>query len=348
MNDVYLSLGSNIGNRELFLHDAIEALGNDANILIDKTAGFYETSPVGNVEQRPFVNTAVKIATTYTPQQLIRFIHEIEQGLHRTRTIHWGPRTIDIDIVFFGDQQIDTKQLTVPHPEAFNRLFVLVPILEIIDKEFPSYQKIESTISALKDKDQTIQKMTSNENYKGTLQASVRQLLTTVGENPDRPGLVETPDRVARMYGEIFSSIGIEDFDDYKLFDAPVSQSSKMVMVKDIPFYSMCEHHMMPFWGKVSVGYIPDHGKIIGLSKIPRLVDFVSHKLSLQEKVTNDIITQMNKILQPKGVAVLIDARHMCVEMRGVKKTGSVTQTTSFSGIFQTDEQLQSEFMSSI
>lgn len=177
MNDVYLSLGSNIGNRELFLHDAIEALGNDANILIDKTADFYETSPVGNVEQRPFVNTAVKIATTYTPQQLIRFIHEIEQGLHRTRTIHWGPRTIDIDIIFFGDQQINTKELTVPHPEAFNRLFVLVPILEIIDKEFPSFQKIESTIAALKDKDQTIQKMTSNENYKGTLQASVRQLL---------------------------------------------------------------------------------------------------------------------------------------------------------------------------
>ena len=348
MDDVYLSLGSNIGNRELFLHEAIQALGNDSNVLIEKTAGFYETSPVGNVEQRAFVNTAVKIATTYTPDQLIKLIHEIEQGLHRTRTIHWGPRTIDIDIIFFGNQQISTKELTIPHPEAFNRLFVLVPILELIDDKFSFYQKIQSTIATLKNKDQSIHKISSSDNYKGTLQSSVRELLTTIGEDPDRPGLQETPDRVARMYGEIFSSIGIEDFDDYKLFDAPISQSSKMVMVKDIPFYSMCEHHMMPFWGKVSVGYIPDNGKIIGLSKIPRLVDFVSHKLSLQEKVTNDIITQMNKILQPKGVAVLIDARHMCVEMRGVKKTGSVTRTTSFSGIFQTDEQLQSEFMNSI
>lgn len=110
----------------------------------------------------------------------------------------------------------------------------------------------------------------------------------------------------------------------------------------------MCEHHMMPFWGKVNVGYLPKNGKIIGLSKIPRLVDFVSHKLSLQEKITDDIVSQMNKILAPQGVAVVVDARHMCVEMRGVKKTGSITRTTKFSGIFEENSALRHEFLQSL
>ncbi|GED94477.1 GTP cyclohydrolase I [Lentilactobacillus buchneri subsp. silagei] len=348
MEDVYLSLGSNIGNREAFLEQAIEALGSDPRIMIEKQASLYETSPVGGVKQRAFVNTAVKIGTTYEPLTLLKVIHEIESGLHRTRQVHWGPRTVDIDIIFFGNEQIDQPGLSVPHPEAFNRLFVLIPIQELIDEQFPDAEKIATAIKSLQQDDQSIKKISPANNFYTEITSNVTNVLAAISDDPTRKGLIETPDRVARMYANIFDSIGLEDFQDYKLFDSPESDDSKTVMVKGIPFYSMCEHHMMPFWGKVSVAYVPDNGKIIGLSKIPRLVDFVSHKLSLQEKITDDVLSQMEKILHPKGVAVIVDARHMCIEMRGVKKTGTVTRTTKFTGVFQQNDELRSEFLNSI
>ncbi|EEI18560.1 GTP cyclohydrolase I FolE [Lentilactobacillus hilgardii] len=347
-DDIVLSLGSNIGNREFYINKAIQLLGNDANILIDKVSNFYETSPVGNVKQRHFVNIALKIATTYTPEKLLAVIHQVELSLHRTREIHWGPRTLDIDIIFWGDKKMSTDDLTIPHPETFNRLFVLVPILEIISKQFPFYQQISKQIQVLQKKDQTVSLIKKDAQPKRLVESSIHNILSAIGDDPDRPGLVETPDRVARMYDEIFSSEGLENFEDYKLFKSKSSNHSKMVLMKNIPFYSMCEHHMMPFWGKAHIAYIPDHGTIIGLSKIPRLVDFVSHKLGLQEKLTDDIVDQLNKILAPKGAAVVIDARHMCVEMRGVKKTDSSTRTIRFSGIFDTDQDLQMAFLNSI
>lgn len=121
-----------------------------------------------------------------------------------------------------------------------------------------------------------------------------------------------------------------------------------MVMVHDMTFYSMCEHHMLPFFGSVHVAYLPKDGQIIGLSKIPRLVDFVSRKLSVQEEVTRDVATIMNEILDPYGVAVIVDARHMCMEMRGIKEVNSITRTTQFTGLFKEDPQLRNEFLQSI
>ncbi len=348
MTDVILSLGSNIGNREFYLKQAIADLGNDPKILIDKVSGFYETSPVGNVNQRNFINVAVKLATTDDPETFLKKIHKIEAGLHRTREIHWGPRTLDIDIIFWGDQQIDTDDLTIPHPEAFNRLFVMVPIMELIGTDFAYYKQLKARIAELQSVDQTISLIRTEDQSSQVVQKNIRSLLSAIGDDPDRPGLLETPDRVARMYNEIFSSEGRETFDDYKLFKSKTAESRKMVVMKNIPFYSMCEHHMMPFWGKVHVAYIPDHETIIGLSKIPRLVDFVSRKLGLQEKVTDDIVDELNRILAPKGVAVVVDARHMCVEMRGVKKTDSTTRTLRFSGIFSSDSSLRAEFLDSV
>ncbi len=348
MENIILSLGSNIGNREAYINRAVELLGNDAHILINKRSSFYETSPVGNVKQRQFINIALKITTTHSPEALLTVIHQIELTLHRTRDIHWGPRTLDIDIIFWGDQKISTSDLKVPHPEAFNRLFVLVPTLEIIDDGFPNYAKIKSQIKSLQEKDQTIKLVKKESQSDQSIENSVRAILTGIGEDPDRPGLVETPNRVSRMYHEIFSSEGLENFEDYKLFKNQTSNDPKMVLMRDIPFYSMCEHHMMPFWGKVHIAYIPDHETIIGLSKLPRLVDFVSRKLSLQEKLTDDIVAQLTRILAPKGIAVVVDARHMCVEMRGVKKADSSTRTIRFSGVFDTNHNLQTAFLNSI
>ncbi|GEK28401.1 GTP cyclohydrolase I FolE [Furfurilactobacillus siliginis] len=176
-----------------------------------------------------------------------------------------------------------------------------------------------------------------------TIEKAVRQILTAVGENPDRPGLVETPGRVARAYQEIFSSLGETEFTDYKLFHEETN--ADMVVVAQIPFYSMCEHHLLPFFGHVSVGYIPTDGTIIGLSKIPRLVDFVSHKPTVQENITTAISSELEKILKPAGIAVNVTARHMCMEMRGVNKTGSVTHTATYTGAFKNDAALRQEFL---
>ncbi|MCD2256070.1 GTP cyclohydrolase I FolE [Agrilactobacillus fermenti] len=173
-----------------------------------------------------------------------------------------------------------------------------------------------------------------NETNQQAIEQAVKQILTAVGEDPNRPGLLETPARVARMYAEVFSSLSEQKFTDYKIFDSDHDED-EIVLVKDIPFYSMCEHHLLPFFGTATVAYIPKDGKIIGLSKIPRLVDFVTKKPTLQENVTADIATNLADILHPAGIAVMVKARHMCMEMRGVKKANSQTRTSFYSGRFK-------------
>ncbi|UQS86738.1 GTP cyclohydrolase I FolE [Nicoliella spurrieriana] len=172
-----------------------------------------------------------------------------------------------------------------------------------------------------------------NEQQQQKIESAVKDILTAVGEDPTREGLIETPKRVAKMYAEVFSSLNRE-FTNYKVFNSDV-QDNGTVIVRDIPFYSMCEHHLLPFFGRVTVAYVPRDGKIIGLSKIPRLVDFVASRPSVQENVTHQIGVQLDEILHPKGIAVIADARHMCMEMRGVKKQAGSTKTTYYRGVFK-------------
>ncbi|GAB6091948.1 GTP cyclohydrolase I FolE [Furfurilactobacillus curtus] len=176
-----------------------------------------------------------------------------------------------------------------------------------------------------------------------TVADAVKTILTAVGEDADRPGLQETPRRVAKAYNEMFSSLTEPTFTDYKLFHE--TDNADMVVVGQIPFYSMCEHHLLPFFGRISVAYVPTDGTIIGLSKIPRLIDFVTHRPTVQENVTNAIATELTRILNPAGVAVSVAARHMCMEMRGINKTGSVTQTAKYLGAFASDQALKQEFL---
>ena len=150
------------------------------------------------------------------------------------------------------------------------------------------------------------------------------------------------------MYEEILSSQKLTQFEEYKLFKIEKTDQDQTILIKDIPFYSMCEHHMLPFFGKANVAYIPKEGNIIGLSKIPRLVNYVSHKLSVQENITRDIAEILNDILEPKGVAVVVEARHMCVEMRGVKKGNSQTKTSFFMGEFEENRETRLEFLESL
>ena len=180
------------------------------------------------------------------------------------------------------------------------------------------------------------------------IENAVREILINIGEDINREGLIETPKRVAKMYEEILSTKSINDFDNYKLFEVDFDNSQEMILIKDIPFFSMCEHHMLPFFGKVHVAYIPRENKVIGLSKIPRLVEFVSRKLSVQEEITVNIAKKLIEILNPLGVAVVVEARHMCIEMRGINKIGSVTRTSFYSGEFKENVDRKKEFLDGI
>ena len=180
------------------------------------------------------------------------------------------------------------------------------------------------------------------------IENAVRKILINIGEDINREGLIETPKRVAKMYEEILSTKNINDFDNYKLFEVDLDNSQEMILIKDIPFFSMCEHHMLPFFGKVHVAYIPRENKVIGLSKIPRLVEFVSRKLSVQEEITVNVAKKLIEILNPLGVAVVVEARHMCIEMRGINKVGSVTRTSFYSGEFKVNVDRKKEFLDGI
>lgn len=351
MIKVYLSLGSNLGNRLGYLKEAVKRLAEEPQIEVEKVSRVYETSPVGGVEQGAFLNIAVRLSTLLPPLDLLDRMQKIEQDLKRERLVHWGPRTIDLDMLYYGDQTIEHERLIVPHKEMYKRLFVLVPLMDVWTDEFPCQEEVLNTIIQLKGEKQEIQcigEWTMEKTKQERIEAAVREILSAVGEDPNREGLLETPKRVAKMYDEILASTTEKEFTNYKLFESETAQNAQMVSVNDIPFYSMCEHHMLPFFGKVHVAYIPKAGRIIGLSKIPRLVDHVSRQLNLQERITKDIADTLEDILDPYGVAVVVDARHMCVEMRGVKKTNSVTRTTFFTGEFDRDRDLRKEFLQTV
>lgn len=170
---------------------------------------------------------------------------------------------------------------------------------------------------------------------------AVRLLLKGIGEDTGREGLIETPDRIARMYGEICG--GIEMDVKEILSKTFVTEKTEMVLEKDIVFYSMCEHHMLPFFGKVHIAYIPD-GRIVGLSKLARCVEVYAKRLQLQERMTEQIAEAVMEHLSPKGVMVLTEAEHMCMTMRGIKKPGSKTVTYAVKGAFREDARLQESF----
>ena len=173
-----------------------------------------------------------------------------------------------------------------------------------------------------------------------------KQLLEEIGENPNREGLVKTPLRVSKAW-EFFSKGYKEDL-DVVINDAIFEEDARdMVIVRDIEFFSLCEHHLIPFFGKAHVGYIPN-GKVIGLSKIPRIIDMFSRRLQVQERLTHQIADAINSVLEPKGVSVVMEGRHMCMQMRGVEKQNSFTSTSAMSGQFRKSAETRSEFLSII
>lgn len=177
---------------------------------------------------------------------------------------------------------------------------------------------------------------------KEKVKLAVRLLLEGIGEDVEREGLQETPDRVARMYEEIYG--GLEQSAEPHLTKTFVAENNEMVLEKDILFYSTCEHHLLPFYGKVHIAYIPD-GKVVGLSKLARTVEVYARRPQIQEKLTGQIADALMEYLQPKGVMIMIEAEHMCMTMRGIKKSGSKTVTIVKRGEFMENAELANTFM---
>lgn len=182
---------------------------------------------------------------------------------------------------------------------------------------------------------------------KKRIESAVREILIAIGEDPYREGLLETPQRVANMYEEIFSGLHKDAHKDIKIFHENTSED--MIVIKDIPLYSMCEHHLLPFTGVAHVVYLPNgKGEILGLSKVARIVDTLSKKPQLQEKLCAEIADLLTEALNPLGISVVIEAEHLCMTMRGIKKPGTKTVTFSNRGYMKTDYQLRKEALSLI
>jgi GTP cyclohydrolase I len=189
--------------------------------------------------------------------------------------------------------------------------------------------------------------MTSEGFDHAKIEQGVRLLLDGMGEDPERAGLRETPSRVARMYEEIFAGIDVDAAQVVTVVEG--ADFDEMIMVRDIPLYSICEHHLLPFVGKAHVAYIPNKSQqITGLSKVARVVDVLAKKPQVQERLTTEIAEAMERALSPRGVFVVIEAEHLCMTMRGVKKPGSLTVTSAVRGLFRTDARTRQEAMDHI
>lgn len=175
------------------------------------------------------------------------------------------------------------------------------------------------------------------------IEQAFREILIAMGENPEREGLQETPKRVAKMYAEIYSGLN-EDPSEVLATGFEEDQHEEVVIVKDIPFYSTCEHHFVPFYGKAHIAYLPNK-RLTGLSKLARAVEIIARRPQLQERISQQVADAVEKALVPRGVFVVIEAEHMCMTMRGIKKPGSKTITTVARGVYETDAQLRQEVL---
>jgi len=176
---------------------------------------------------------------------------------------------------------------------------------------------------------------------KEKIKKAVTMILEAIGEDTGREGLKNTPERVADMYEEIFAGINQKPEEFIKIFEE--DEHEELIILKDIPFYSVCEHHLMPFLGKAHIGYIPKKNRLLGLSKLARMVEMFAKRLQLQERLTSQVADTIMKAVDPLGVIVIIEAQHLCTTMRGVKKPGSVMVTSAIRGIFKDDESARKE-----
>lgn len=398
MNEAYIFLGSNI-EREKNYPEAVKRLRALGHIVA--VSPVYDTAPVGGgQDEARFYNGAVWLNTRLTPHALRNALQDIERDMGRVRTADkYAARTIDLDLVLYGEAIIHDGELQIPDPYIFERGFMARALAHVnpeyvIPPDGPTLaelacrvrgrpgdmteaveitNQIQEWIVASSDAASFEERVSMSEYNKLNAQGygendwdaappkletarqlppmrvateldaahqaiadAVRTILFNVGEDPDREGLLKTPERVARAYDELLAGYTIDPVAlvNDAFFD---TEYNDMVIVQDIEFYSMCEHHMLPFFGKVHIAYIPE-GKVLGLSKLPRIVEMYARRLQLQEKMTHEIADFIEDLLHPRGVAVIVTGQHMCSMMRGVNKPDAKMVTQVMYGAFQERE----------
>ncbi len=360
-----ISIGSNIDPGH-HVPEAVRALERHSGIEVLDCSRVYETRPVGGPAGQPdYHNMAVLVETALEPAALREELHGIEDKLGRQRTPdRYAPRTIDLDVSIFGDRRIELDGLSIPDPQIAEHLYLARPIADvapdwvepvtglpmraIVARLSPEMRGVERTSTQLVPL-QTAGRYAvelealPDEVYAPHYEALVRQQLVEMGEDPEREGLKRTPLRVAKAMDFLTSgyTTTLEDVINEAVFEEPFEE---MVVVKDVEFYSLCEHHLLPFFGRAHVGYLPD-GRIIGLSKIARIVDLYARRLQVQERLANQVADALMDVLQPHGVAVVMEGSHFCMMMRGVQKQNSSMVTSAMRGTFNENARTRSEFL---
>jgi GTP cyclohydrolase I len=360
---VLISIGSNI-DRERNLPEAIRLLRRDRDIDVMEVSRFFESAAVGGPDDAPpFYNAAVLAGTSLEPEALRDSLRRIERVLGRVRTADRNaPRTIDLDIAYYGTDIAEFDEWSLPDPDVIVAPHVAIPIADVAPEwTHPKTGELAYDIAARLDgssvRPVATLALAAPHLPKGTVdwddhvgvyaprfEALIREQLLEIGEDPDREGLLRTPLRVAKAMDYLTSgyATSLEEVVNEAVFDAEGAE--EMVVVKDIEFYSMCEHHMLPFFGSAAVAYLPDQ-KIVGLSKLARIVDLYARRLQVQERMTNQIADAVADILAPHGVAVVVEGQHFCMMMRGVQKQGSSTVTSAMLGTFKDDARTRMELL---
>jgi GTP cyclohydrolase I len=364
VNAVILA-GSNL-DKERCLPEAIRRLRRNHDIQVKAVSACFESSSVGGPPDAPdFYNAAALVSTRLDPVALRHALHTIEDDLGRVRTEDPDePRTIDLDIVLYGDIVADYEDWSIPEPGLEEQMHVLIPVAEVAPNWVHpvSGKTLSSMAGSIDDAEpevtpnmaiklsnpyttRSIEDFDDVEDvYAPRMEEIVRNQLVEIGEDPDREGLARTPLRVAKAMDFLTSgyTTSLQGVVNDAIFDA--EGASEMVVVRDVEYYSMCEHHMLPFFGKATIAYLPK-GKIIGLSKVARILDVYARRLQVQERLTNQVADAMDEILDPYGVGVVLEGKHLCMMMRGVQKQESNMATSAMRGTFQTDPRTRSEFL---
>jgi GTP cyclohydrolase I len=340
-----IAVGSNIEPGH-HIPAGITALERAEAVTLLAVSATYETAPLGNVADPWFHNSVLLVSTTLDPAGLRELLRTVEAGQGRERNKDRNaPRTLDLDLAAYEGFAGDVGGTPVPDPELGLLPHLAVPAAEVApDWVLPDGSTLADAAAEI-DPDPTVIRRLAVSGGSADSSAAdrVRGLLGDLGIDPATAGLEDTPELVAEAFGFLTSGYGqtIEEVVAGAIFD---SDADEMVVVRGIEFYSLCEHHLLPFFGKADVAYLPN-GRLIGLGRVAAVVDLFARRLQLQEHLTNEIADALVAALDPKGVAVILEASHLCMMMRGVQRPGSTLVTSAMRGIIKSDARTRGEFL---
>ena len=346
---VLISVGSNI-DPEHNVPEGIAAVDRHEAVTLLAVGGHYESAPAGRPADPCFHNTALLVETTLEPAGLRAMLREVEAARGRVRSDDRdAPRPLDLDIAAYEGFEGEVEGTPVPNPEIGSRPHLALPLADVApDWVLPGTGKtLRETAEVLGADGAAIRRLdVSGGAGADPAIARVGALLADLGIDPGVGDLRETPGRVAEALRFLTSGyrITVDEVVAGSIFD---SDADEMVVVKGIEFYSLCEHHLLPFFGTVDVGYLPA-GRIIGLGKIARIVDVFTRRLQVQERLTNQIADAIVAALDPKGVAIVMEASHLCMMMRGVQRQGTALVTSAMRRRFKSDARTRAEFIALI